>query len=141
VRGAVDALTGEVKPGCPEVGRDAVDRVRVDVVANGGRQRAAVAQTHVYARDAVGDESDPAVDAFRIYTQVMRFNEGDRERLRALVEGVQMALIGTGGPDKGLNEPSEESLQDAENTAGAGLSGDSWGETRTPDLTIMSRAL
>ncbi|MDX6641206.1 MAG: integrase [Solirubrobacteraceae bacterium] len=106
--------------------------------------------TYISLRVAIGD--DPATVAqdaghadmavtFRIYTHVMRFNKGDRERLRALVEGVQMALIGTGGLDEGLHEPSEASLQDAENTAGAGLSGDSWGETRTPDLTIMSRAL
>ena len=78
---------------------------------------------------------------FRIYTHVMRLNEGDRERLRALVNGSVLALKGTGAPDKGSDSTSAKSLQDAENPADAGLARDSWGETRTPDLTIMSRAL
>ena len=66
---------------------------------------------------------------------------GDRERLRALVNCSVLALKGTGAPDNGSDGTSAKSLQDAENPADAGLARDSWGETRTPDLTIMSRAL
>lgn len=71
----------------------------------------------------------------------MRLNEGDRERLRALVNGNALALNGTGVLDQGPDRQPTKSLQDAENPADAGLSESSWGETRTPDLTIMSRAL
>ncbi len=106
--------------------------------------------TYISLGVAIGD--DPATIAqdaghadmavtFRIYTHVMRFNEGDRDRLKALVDGLHWAPMGTGVADDGPNQASEKSLQDAENPAGAGLSEDSWGETRTPDLTIMSRAL
>ena len=106
--------------------------------------------TYISLRVALGD--DPAVisqDAghadmgvtFRIYTHVMRLQDGDRERLKALVNGIVWAPMGTGAsgdnPKVVENEPSESS----ETPADAGVSGDSWGETRTPDLTIMSRAL
>ncbi len=71
----------------------------------------------------------------------MRLQDGDRERLKALVNGIVWAPMGTGAsgdnPKVVENEPSESS----ETPADAGVSGDSWGETRTPDLTIMSRAL
>jgi hypothetical protein len=78
---------------------------------------------------------------FRIYTHVMRLQEGDRERLKALVNGGVLAPIGTGtATEDANNAPTDEPGND-ETPADAGASSDSWGETRTPDLTIMSRAL
>ena len=84
--------------------------------------------------------ADMAV-TFRIYTHVMHLNEGDRERLRALVNGSVFGTERHWSPGQGSDSSSAKSLQDAENPADAGLSEGSWGETRTPDLTIMSRAL
>jgi hypothetical protein len=78
---------------------------------------------------------------FRIYTYVMRLREGDRGRLKALVNGGVLAPIGTGAPAEGLHRPSEEASENDETPGFTGASADSWGETRTPDLTIMSRAL
>ena len=106
--------------------------------------------TYISLRVAIGD--DPATIAqdaghadmgvtFRIYTHVMRYDEASRERLRALVNGSVLALIGTGALDHGPDGGPERLLQDAETPADAEASADSWGETRTPDLTIMSRAL
>ena len=78
---------------------------------------------------------------FRIYTHVMRLNEGDRERLKALVNGGVLAPSSTGGrADNTNNAPTDEPRND-ETPGNPGVPSDSWGETRTPDLTIMSRAL
>jgi len=106
--------------------------------------------TYISLRVALGD--DPAVisqDAghadmavtFRIYTHVMRLQDGDRERLKSLVNGGVLAPIGTGALDPGPEEASSEEPKDAKTPAVAGVLESSWGETRTPDLTIMSRAL
>src|SRR3954468_17700089 len=105
--------------------------------------------TYISLRVALGDDAAViAQDAghadmsvtFRIYTHVMRLQPGDRERLRALVEGRDWAPMGTGA---GSSEPQQETADPPENEKtpdGAGAFEDSWGETRTPDLTIM-RAL
>jgi len=106
--------------------------------------------TYISLRVALGDDAatiaqdaghaDMAV-TFRIYTHVMRLQEGDRDRLRALVEGLEWAPLGTGSPADGSTEPQSETHENEETPANAGVSANSWGETRTPDLTIMSRAL
>ncbi len=74
---------------------------------------------------------------FRI-THVMRVQEGDRERLKTLVNDSGLALDGTGALNRGPEQPDPEPSRNAETPADAGVSGNSWGETRTPDLTIMS---
>jgi hypothetical protein len=90
------------------------------------------------AQDA--GHADMAVTC-RIYTHVMRLQEGDRERLKALVNGGVLAPNGTGAATKDPNNAGEQSSRNDETTGFPGASPDSWGETRTPDLTIMSRAL
>ena len=97
-----------------------------------GHDRATIAQDAGHADIAV---------TFRIYTHVTRLDEGDRQRLQALVNGGVLAPIGTGtAPKDANNAPTGEPRNDG-TTANAGVPSDSWGETRTPDLTIMSRAL
>ena len=72
---------------------------------------------------------------------VMRLQEGDRERLKALVNGGVLAPNGTGAATKDPNNAGAQPSRNDETTGFPGASPDSWGETRTPDLTIMSRAL
>jgi integrase len=106
--------------------------------------------TYISLRVALGDDAatiaqdaghaDMAV-TFRIYTHVMRLSEGDRERLRDLVNGGVLAPNGTGDGGAADRVPPLVDTQNDESPADTGLSGDSWGGTRTPDLTIMSRAL
>jgi integrase len=106
--------------------------------------------TYISLRVALGhDPATIAQDAghadmavtFRIYTHVMRLQEGDRERLKALVNGGVLAGIGSGTPPEHPTEASEQPSQNDETPGFPGASSDSWGETRTRDLTIMSRAL
>ena len=77
---------------------------------------------------------------FRIYTHVMSLRDGDREQLRALVDGGIWAPAGTRSD---LEGPSDEASSEpgTEKPRRSGAFSSSWGETRTPDLTIMSRAL
>src|SRR4051794_28936383 len=106
--------------------------------------------TYISLRVALGDDpttiaqdaghADMAV-TFRIYTHVMRLQDGDRERLKALVEGRVLAPIGTGTPSHDSEGASAAAPEDAKTPDNAGAFEGSWGETRTPDLTIMSRAL
>src|SRR3954469_6809271 len=106
--------------------------------------------TYISLRVALGD--DPATIAqdaghadmavtFRIYTHVMRLQEGDRDRLQALVEGRVLAPNGTGVRSHDSRTPAATTSRDAKTPDNAGAFEGSWGETRTPDLTIMSRAL
>jgi integrase len=90
------------------------------------------------AQDA--GHADMAV-TFRIYTHVMRLQEGDRERLKGLVNGGVLAPNGTGAPANDPNNAPADVSQNDETPGFPGASDDSWGGTRTPDLTIMSRAL
>ena len=77
----------------------------------------------------------------RVYAHAMRRDEGDKERLKALVEGRDWAPLGTSG----RNLPSEEAMQstpeDDESPADAGLSDDGRGGFRTCDLSRVKRAL
>jgi hypothetical protein len=61
--------------------------------------------------------------------------------LRALVNGGVLAQSGTGDVSDPTLGPSGDEPENDESPVDTWLSGDSWGGTRTPDLTIMSRAL
>jgi integrase len=106
--------------------------------------------TYISLRVALGD--DPATIAqdaghadmsvtFRIYTHVMRLEPGDRERLRALVDGVEWIPAGTNAAEAAREPADELGPRTTEGPDLQDLPTDSWAGTRTPDLTIMSRAL
>jgi len=106
--------------------------------------------TYISLRVALGDDAatiaqdaghaDMAV-TFRIYTHVMRLADGDRDRLQALVEGTHWAPMGTGTATSSSQAFAEIKPSNAKTPDRTGVFEGSWGETRTPDLTIMSRAL
>ena len=77
---------------------------------------------------------------FRIYTHVMSLQDGDRERLRALVDGGVCAPMSSGSPFEASGASGLSPRNDGRPHE-QGPSGDSWRRTRTSDLTIMSRAL
>jgi integrase len=90
-----------------------------------------------YVMRQVG-HTDPKV-TLAIYAQVMHRAEGERERLRALVEGADWAPMGTGA-DFEPPEPGEQlSLQVVESSAVAGDSGHGRGWFRTSDLSRVKR--
>jgi len=92
-----------------------------------------------YVMRQVG-HSDPKV-TLSIYAQVMYRGEGERERLKSIVEGSDWALLGTGG-DIRVPEPGEQmSLEAAESRSDAGTSADGRGWVRTSDLSRVRRAL
>jgi integrase len=105
--------------------------------------------TYISLRVALGDDlaavSRDAGHAdinvtFRIYTHVMSLGEGDRARLRALVDGGVCAPLSSSASAGAVAADATSPLNDG-NPHEQGVSGGSWGGTRTPDLTIMSRAL
>jgi hypothetical protein len=51
--------------------------------------------------------TDPAF-ALRVYAHAMRRDEGDKERLKALVEGRDWALLGTTRADEGPAAPATQ---------------------------------
>jgi hypothetical protein len=77
----------------------------------------------------------------RVYAHAMRRDEGDKERLKALVEGRDSAPLGTSAPNSPLEHPLTTSLEDDESPADAGLSDDGRGGFRTCDLSRVKRAL
>jgi hypothetical protein len=89
-------------------------------------------------------ELDPHADpkvTLSIYAQVMFRGEGEREQLKALVDGSDWALMGTGA-DFADVEPGEQLSLDALKPvviAGDSDSGRSW--TRTRDLVLIREAL
>jgi len=92
-----------------------------------------------YVMRQVG-HSDPKV-TLSIYAQVMYRGEGERERLKTIVEGSDWALLGTGA-DVQPPEPGEQmSLEAGESRSGAGDSSDGRGWVRTSDLSRVRRAL
>jgi integrase len=105
--------------------------------------------TYISLRVALGDDlaavsrdaghADTNV-TFRIYTHVMSLGEGDRARLRALVDGGVCAPLSSSGTTAPV-APDATSPRNDENPHEQEAFGGSWGGTRTPDLTIMSRAL
>jgi hypothetical protein len=77
----------------------------------------------------------------RVYAHAMRRDEGDKERLKALVEGRDWAPLGTSTPNSPSEQPTMTSPEDDESPANAGLSDDGRGGFRTCDLSRVKRAL
>ncbi len=105
--------------------------------------------TYISLRVALGDDlaaiSRDAGHAdinvtFRIYTHVMALAEGDREKLRALVDGGFVHSLSSGA-DLGAALAEADDPRNDKGPHEMGPDASSWGGTRTPDLTIMSRAL
>ena len=76
-----------------------------------------------------------------IYAQAMFRGEGERDRLRALVEGSDWALLGTDTGSEASIPGEQLALGVAESTADAGISSDGRGWFRTSDLSRVKRAL
>jgi integrase len=92
-----------------------------------------------YVMRQVG-HADPKV-TLSIYAQVMFRGEGEQERLKALVEGSDWALMGTAA-DLEATEPGEQlSLEALKPVVNAGDSGDGRSWTRTRDLFLIREAL
>ena len=91
-----------------------------------------------YVMAQVG-HSDPKV-TLAIYAQVMFRGEGERERLRALIEGIRWAQMGTNAEIE-LQGPLGESPRETENPADSGAFDDGRGWFRTSDLSRVKRAL
>jgi integrase len=92
-----------------------------------------------YVMRQVG-HADPKV-TLSIYAQVMFRGEGERERLQAVVEGSDWALLGTGADSEASQPPAEGASEAAEPFADAGSSSDARGWFRTSDLSRVKRAL
>jgi Phage integrase family len=84
--------------------------------------------------------TDPAF-TLRVYAHAMRRDGGDKERLKALVEGRDWALSGTTRPDEGSVGLERHSTRNDEIPADAGTSEDGRGWFRTSDLSRVKRAL
>jgi hypothetical protein len=65
--------------------------------------------------------TDP-VFTLRVYAHAMRRDEGAKERLKALVNGVDWAPLGTGTPLESGNAPELSPTQNDETPPGAGAS-------------------
>jgi hypothetical protein len=84
--------------------------------------------------------TDPGF-TLRVYAHAMRRDEGDKERLKALVEGRDWAPLGT---TEAQTEPPGDSVGTTPNDqtpADAGASEDGRGGFRTCDLSRVKRAL
>ena len=77
----------------------------------------------------------------RVYAHAMRRDEGDKERLKALVEGRDWAPLGTSGRSTAPDEAVARRPENDESPADAGLSDDGRGGFRTCDLSRVKRAL
>jgi len=84
--------------------------------------------------------TDPAF-TLRVYAHAMRRDDGDKERLKGLVEGRDWAPLGTTGPDEGSRGAEEHIPTNDEVPADAGTPGDGRGGFRTCDLSRVKRAL
>jgi hypothetical protein len=84
--------------------------------------------------------TDPGF-TLRVYAHAMRRGAGDKERLRALVEGRDWAPLGTERPNERLIEPAHTEPENDETPDAAGVSGDGRGGFRTCDLSRVKRAL
>jgi integrase len=92
-----------------------------------------------YVMRQVG-HTDPKV-TLSIYAQVMFRGEGERERLRALVEGSHWALLGTAADSKGPDRAQKGSSDGEELSVDAGVPRDGRGWDRTSDLSRVRGAL
>ena len=105
--------------------------------------------THISLRVALGhDLATISRDAghadinvtFRIYTHVMSLEDGDRDRLRALLEGGQRAPLSSGAPSTPPG-PEPRDPRNDESARDQALSDDGHGWFRTSDLSRVKRAL
>jgi integrase len=90
-----------------------------------------------YVMQQVG-HADPKV-TLSIYAQVMFRGEGERERLRALVEGVHWAPLGTKGDFHTRERTEEEPPDPLESRIDAGNSASAPGRIRTCDPLLRRR--
>lgn len=84
--------------------------------------------------------TDPAF-TLRVYAHEMRRDEGDRERLEALVEGTDWARLGTDERRRASRQLPPARPRSAERRTGAGRSPHGRGWDRTSDLSRVKRAL
>ncbi len=84
--------------------------------------------------------TDPAF-TLRVYAHAMRRDEGDKERLKALVEGRVWAPMRTGARLKPSNGGSNDPGEVPETTGDPVTSEDGRGWVRTSDLSRVKRAL
>ena len=84
--------------------------------------------------------TDPGF-TLRVYAHAMRRDEGDKERLKALVEGRDWAPLGTTVGQTPPPGASAEAPANDETPADAGASDDGRGGFRTCDLSRVKRAL
>ena len=83
--------------------------------------------------------TDPAF-TLRVYAHAMRRGEGDKEALKALVEGRHWAPLGTSGPMT-LGAGARGRPRERRKPRRAGLPEDGRGGFRTCDLSRVKRAL
>jgi integrase len=84
--------------------------------------------------------ADPGF-TLRVYAHAMRRDDGDRERLRALVEGVDWAPMGTGAVSEPLQSQAHQDPENDEVPGNPETSEDGRGGFRTCDLSRVKRAL
>jgi hypothetical protein len=84
--------------------------------------------------------TDPGF-TLRVYAHAMRRDDGDKERLKALVEGLDWAPLGTTEAQTASQPASAEAPENDETPADAGASEDGRGGFRTCDLSRVKRAL
>ena len=84
--------------------------------------------------------TDPAF-TLRVYAHAMRRDDGDQERLEALINGVDWAPMGTGAPETPSATSRVEGPANDEAPADAGASEHGRGWFRTSDLSRVKRAL
>ena len=82
--------------------------------------------------------TDPAF-TLRVYAHAMRRDDGDKERLKALVEGRDWAPMGTTGPDDASDAVEDHSTGNDETPASAEVSDDGRGGFRTCDLSRVKQ--
>jgi integrase len=82
-----------------------------------------------------------AAFTLRVYAHAMRRDQGDKERLKALVEGRDWAPLGTDRPNERSNDVPAQTPANDEDPADAGPSTDGRGGFRTCDLSRVKRAL
>jgi integrase len=84
--------------------------------------------------------TDPGF-TLRVYAHAMRRDEGDKERLKALVEGRDWAPMGTEPPGQAPDAPADPGPENDETPGNAGVPDDGRGGFRTCDLSRVKRAL
>jgi hypothetical protein len=120
-------------------------RVRDEVLSVEAFDSVLVAQTvitdwrTIYVMSQLG-HSD-AKFTLNVYAHAMRRDEGDKARLRALVNGADWARLGTNTPPTPNSTPPEDVPEYDESPADAGLSADGRGRARTADLSRVKHGV